>query len=184
MNNSRMNLSSTLIISTLLLFACSPTESNQDKAKESPKQSEQPASDDQAESHLSEESVSPVLDAYMNVKQALVETDAENAAKAANTLVSNISDQNDEKLGAILSSAKIIANADEIEVQREAFEGLSESVYEFVKENSSGDAGIYKQFCPMAFDNKGAYWLSFEEEIRNPYFGDKMLKCGKVMESL
>ena len=38
----------------------------------------------------------------------------------------------------------------------------------------------YLQYCPMAFDDKGAYWISSEKEIRNPYFGDMMLKCGEV----
>jgi Cu(I)/Ag(I) efflux system membrane fusion protein len=39
---------------------------------------------------------------------------------------------------------------------------------------------VYKEYCPMAFDNKGAYWLSESEEIRNPYFGKSMLTCGEV----
>ena len=38
---------------------------------------------------------------------------------------------------------------------------------------------IYYQYCPMARDNKGAYWLSAVEEIKNPYFGDAMLTCGE-----
>ena len=32
----------------------------------------------------------------------------------------------------------------------------------------------------MANDDKGGYWLSIEKEIKNPYFGSKMLKCGEV----
>jgi hypothetical protein len=32
----------------------------------------------------------------------------------------------------------------------------------------------------MALNNTGGYWLSSEEKILNPYFGDKMLKCGKI----
>jgi Cu(I)/Ag(I) efflux system membrane fusion protein len=36
----------------------------------------------------------------------------------------------------------------------------------------------------MAFDNKGAYWLSNVSEIKNPYFGEKMLTCGSVQDSL
>ena len=36
----------------------------------------------------------------------------------------------------------------------------------------------------MAFDNKGAYWLSEEKEIRNPYFGSKMLTCGETADSV
>jgi len=46
---------------------------------------------------------------------------------------------------------------------------------------SSGN--IYKDFCPMALDG-GAYWLSSEKNILNPYYGDKMLKCGTVKEVL
>ena len=46
------------------------------------------------------------------------------------------------------------------------------------------NAGVYRQFCPMAFNDQGAYWLSPETEIRNPYFGKKMLACGEVRDSL
>jgi hypothetical protein len=35
----------------------------------------------------------------------------------------------------------------------------------------------------MALDNEGADWLALEEQIRNPYFGDKMMKCGLVKKS-
>ena len=46
------------------------------------------------------------------------------------------------------------------------------------------EAPIYVQHCPMADDNAGADWLSLDKEIRNPYFGDKMLKCGSVAETI
>lgn len=45
-----------------------------------------------------------------------------------------------------------------------------------------GHALTGKRYCPMAFDNKGAYWLTEGHEIRNPYFGDTMLKCGEITE--
>jgi hypothetical protein len=32
----------------------------------------------------------------------------------------------------------------------------------------------------MAFDGEGGYWLSDSKEIRNPYYGEKMLVCGNV----
>ena len=44
------------------------------------------------------------------------------------------------------------------------------------------DSKIYLTFCPMAFDNKGGYWLQDSEEIKNPYFGAKMLKCGEIKD--
>ena len=43
---------------------------------------------------------------------------------------------------------------------------------------------FYVQHCPMANDNNGADWLSKEKEIKNPYYGDKMLKCGMVSETI
>ena len=39
---------------------------------------------------------------------------------------------------------------------------------------------VYEQFCPMADNDNGAYWLSLSEVIENPYFGSKMMKCGSV----
>lgn len=35
----------------------------------------------------------------------------------------------------------------------------------------------------MAFNNEGADLFSDSEQVRNPYFGDKMLSCGKVVET-
>ena len=43
---------------------------------------------------------------------------------------------------------------------------------------------VYYQFCPMAFDSKGAYWLSESNSIQNPYFGKKMIDCGETKETL
>jgi len=45
-------------------------------------------------------------------------------------------------------------------------------------------AGIYREYCPMAYNEKGATWLSDDPEIKNPYFGKKMLECGEVTDSL
>jgi Cu(I)/Ag(I) efflux system membrane fusion protein len=47
-----------------------------------------------------------------------------------------------------------------------------------------GKSMIYIQHCPMADSNKGADWLSKEKEIRNPYFGASMLKCGEVTKTI
>ena len=41
---------------------------------------------------------------------------------------------------------------------------------------------VFVSFCPMADDNKGAYWLSKEENVINPYFGNAMLTCGEIKQ--
>jgi len=34
----------------------------------------------------------------------------------------------------------------------------------------------------MAGDGKGAIWISETKEIKNPYYGKKMLSCGSMKE--
>ena len=51
---------------------------------------------------------------------------------------------------------------------------------EDILEGAIDSGTVYKQYCPMAFNNTGAYWFSNSKEIFNPYFGEKMLKCGRV----
>jgi Cu(I)/Ag(I) efflux system membrane fusion protein len=68
-----------------------------------------------------------------------------------------------------------------IEMKRSHFSIVSNKLTEAVDIfGIASNQPLYLVFCPMAFDNKGAFWISADKEIRNPYFGDKMLKCGEV----
>lgn len=73
------------------------------------------------------------------------------------------------------------ANLDD---QRKAFSSLTQSLYQAIKAYGLGSTTAYYEFCPMAFNNAGGFWLSDSKTIRNPYFGDKMLTCGEVRETL
>lgn len=78
-------------------------------------------------------------------------------------------------------SLEFIVDANDPESQRLEFINLSKALINAL--NSFGinqDSPLYVQFCPMANNNQGATWLSKEEEIINPYFGDMMLNCGNV----
>jgi len=78
-----------------------------------------------------------------------------------------------------------IESGNAIEAQRKSFSTLSDHIYKSIKAfGLGGDEIAYYEYCPMAFNNEGGYWLSDEEKIRNPYFGDKMLSCGEVKERL
>ena len=87
-------------------------------------------------------------------------------------------------LAPINNSLKQIENSTDIEMQREAFSTLSDHLYKSIKAFGLGGKEAFYEFCPMAFNNEGAYWLSDSEKIRNPYFGEKMLSCGMVKEKL
>lgn len=72
---------------------------------------------------------------------------------------------------------------EDIKHQREHFEMLSKDIYDLVKAFGAGQV-IYKEFCPMYNEGKGAYWLNETKEIQNPYYGKEMPTCGVVKEEL
>lgn len=75
---------------------------------------------------------------------------------------------------------KIILSKDR-DKQRLDFINLSKALINAVESFGIGsESPLYVQFCPMANDNKGAAWISLNENIINPYFGDAMLTCGSV----
>ncbi|HSC55211.1 MAG TPA: DUF3347 domain-containing protein [Phnomibacter sp.] len=68
--------------------------------------------------------------------------------------------------------------------KRHALQISSDMLFDLLRTVQYKGGKVYQQFCPMAFDNSGANWLSTTAEIRNPYFGDKMLECGELKDSL
>ena len=77
---------------------------------------------------------------------------------------------------------KIITGAT-IEIQREGFADFNLAFYKTLKRFGLSDSTVYYQYCPMAFNSKGAYWFSEKKNIENPYFGQAMLKCGETRET-
>lgn len=133
---------------------------------------------------------------YLELKNALVAGNAAKAGTAAGNLQSALTntgtklpegDAHDrwadlsERIG---KSAEAIASTGSIEAQRIAFSSLSDNLYAAIKTFGLDGKTVYWQFCPMSFDDKGAYWLSEQAEIRNPYFGDMMLTCGETKETI
>ena len=68
--------------------------------------------------------------------------------------------------------------------KRKAFQTASVTMMEMTNTFKPLDETIYVLHCPMADNNKGADWLSTEKEIRNPYYGSSMLKCGEVTREI
>ena len=129
---------------------------------------------------------------YLRIKDALVATDAEEAANAAKNLKDILSNEKNLLVHSHDSSnmnimiKEIIDNKD-IESKRVSFYELSKSLIKELKNKSietKEGQDIYIQFCPMAMNNKGAIWLSAEYNVLNPYYGETMLKCGVVRDTI
>lgn len=128
---------------------------------------------------FSNEKVKQAFEEYLAVKDALVRTDASASRKSAENLRNTLNEARPE----IAKIAGRMVATENINQQREVFSELTAAMEPVLKEAISSGK-IYKQFCPMAFEGKGDFWYSNSEEIRNPYFGDKMLKCGRVEETI
>ena len=119
---------------------------------------------------------------YLKVKDALVASEADDAKKAAGELQKALKDLKGSK-DALTATTKL-AGASDLDEQRQLFSAVSNEMATLVKGGQLSAGVLYLEYCPMANGNEGAYWLSNEKQIRNPYFGDKMLKCGSVKETI
>jgi len=175
----------------------SPGNGNSDTVRILPKAPKPEASSGLA--HEGTTLIMTMINRYYDLKNALVATKADKADSAARQLVvmAGILQrylQADTAHGAALSpyldtivseGRAVSAMKDEsCEKQRIFFGHISSALYGLVKNAGLKNAGIFHEYCPMAFNEKGATWLSDETDIKNPYFGKKMLECGEVTDSL
>ncbi|MBO0340684.1 efflux RND transporter periplasmic adaptor subunit [Flagellimonas profundi] len=147
-------------------------------------------------SKIFKEQLEEVFGNYLNVKDALVKDDANTAKKHADELLVSM-EKVDMKLltdheahnhwmtisKEIKSSSSSITKTSDIEKQRGHFKHLSAHLSKGVR-LFGVNKEVFEQFCPMADNNQGAYWLSLEETIKNPYMGSKMLTCGTTESTL
>jgi hypothetical protein len=139
-----------------------------------------------------ETSLSPLLTLYYNIKNALVSSDPNTAATKAGEFVKAINGIDMKTLSEaemkafmplqekLAFDAKHISETKEIDHQREHFKSFSDNFYKLAKAVKLSDKPVYQDYCPM----KKAYWLSGEAAIKNPYFGNQMLTCGKVSDTI
>jgi hypothetical protein len=119
---------------------------------------------------------------YLQLKDALVASNTEDAKKAALELQKALKDA--KGTTASLDAVAKFVKAGNLNEQREIFSLLSNEMTSMVKGGKLSSGTLYLEYCPMANNNTGAYWLSNEKQIKNPYFGDMMLKCGSVKETI
>jgi len=134
---------------------------------------------DMTDAAFSDGMTGKVFQNYQQIRVALVNSDADDVQVAAGNMAENFAGEHED----VKSMALAMADTDDLKEQRELFSELTGKVEPIFKETIS-EGTIYKQFCPMAFKGEGGYWISSVEKIRNPYYGEKMLKCGKVVAKI
>ena len=119
---------------------------------------------------------------YLDLSKALTDGDLTGARLSSNALEAGaVRLSGGSKLASLAANITVASG---LAGQRLHFAALSNEMVRLVKKAGLHEGAIYVDYCPMALNDKGAYWLSAEEEIRNPYFGEEMLTCGEVKETL
>jgi predicted S18 family serine protease len=128
-----------------------------------------------------DEGVKIAFQHYTMLRTALTKSNASEASKSAEMLVGALN--NSTSSASANEAAKVIAKSADLKEQRIAFSALSEAMIVLVSSNITSGA-VYLAHCPMAMNNEGANWITKTEEIMNPYFGDMMLKCGSITQTI
>ena len=131
-------------------------------------------------------SLEAIIKAYLPLAKALADdtpVKAQVAARALAEVSGKISLQEDANY--LQENARKLAGEGEIEKQRELFQNISNRLIALVRSHGLDQVGsAYVVHCPMAAKGDGADWISNVPEVVNPYFGDAMLNCGSVTDTL
>ncbi|MBW7941005.1 MAG: DUF3347 domain-containing protein [Candidatus Kuenenia stuttgartiensis] len=140
--------------------------------------------------------ISPIVNAYMNISDALAVDDDEGASLAGKELFSALDgldlsylpkkeriEANDIIETARENAEHIYKNKGNIKHQREHLASLYADVNDLITIVGS-DRQLYKLYCPMYNDNQGAMWMSSSDVVKNPFMGRKMQTCGKVKATI
>ena len=145
-----------------------------------------------AEDETLQRAIVQAVKPYLALKDALVASDDAAAVAWAGEVVTawerlSASPQVEDERevwnalkAAVLGGARSTAASANLDRRRADFETLSLALIALIDRYGVSGTTLYKQYCPMAFDDKGSYWISAERQIRNPYFGSMMLACGEV----
>ena len=138
-----------------------------------------------AQETLQKALLSQVLQSYYDIKNALVAGNAATASTKAGDFIKALNGVDykvisEGNINALLKDATHISESKDIKHQREHFSNFSDNMITLAKAVKLSDETTYVAYCPM----KKSYWLSNEKAIKNPYYGNSMLTCGSVKETL
>lgn len=177
------------VLSVILLAACGNGNTNGEPEKKDSATHEghdqatmEEGKTSSASVQLKDDKLNAVYQHYVHLTTALTNGDMAEAKTAGNAIETGAKQVTGAETVAA-NAAKITAATD-IEAQRTAYAALSNDFITLVKKSGLNSGELYVDFCPMAMNDKGASWISPNKDIRNPYFGEKMMTCGEIKETI
>ena len=123
-----------------------------------------------------------LVEPYIAIQETLARDSLEKLSElSAQVVVAAEPVQSQAGVGEVVAGAGRVA-AQDIDTARAGFQKMSMGLITYLKGHADQRNGYEVVFCPMAFNNKGAYWVQKKGEILNPYHGKMMLRCGDHVE--
>jgi hypothetical protein len=130
-----------------------------------------------------------VLTDYLQLKSALIHQDEKKINAASTELLTDaktvkssgltgddLNQWNKYSANVILSTQSINQSADVLS-QLKSFSEISIPFYNLVKYFKISTQKLYYDYCPMANNGKGAFWLSNNKALVNPYYKGVIMGC-------
>jgi hypothetical protein len=138
-----------------------------------------------AQDSIQQYQLSQLLSKYYDIKDALVAGNGNDGSTKAGEFIKTVNSIDykvisEGNINALLKDATPISETKDIKIQRQHFSNLSDNMVTLAKAVKLTTQPIYQAYCPM----KKANWLSNDKDIKNPYYGNSMLTCGKVVETI
>lgn len=154
-----------------------------------------PMEGDSAWTHIGSDNIHQMMNIYLDLQKSLSRDNLIRAKESGAQLSRSLKENKDEytqsyphfsKWGFVMKSAENIFSAKDIETARKNFYDISEGLIELFKNDGRSilSSDIYVYHCPMAFEFKGARWLQGRKGVENPYFGERMFKCGTLVDTI
>jgi Cu(I)/Ag(I) efflux system membrane fusion protein len=194
--NKRFLVLSLLLVAIFLVFRFCGNKPDEEKA---PEQKTAPLNVTQ-NSGLFNESFTKLLQSYYSLKDALVNADTVKANSAANELMKSADSLSIDEIkgdtsgtiretakyfaGTISSSAKALPAESKSEDKLREFNMITDAMWSLTRTVKYDGQKVYYQFCPLALEGMGGYWLSDKADRGNPYLSDKAKSCSELTDSL
>lgn len=185
----RTTLKTVLALSMVILFtACKSNQQEKgvheghDHGTTAPMEAPASATATTTSVKIKDYTLDAIYQQYQHLTTALTDGNGSDAKVAAIALEAGAKEIQGGSALAIAASK--ITGAKDIEAQRTIYASLSDEFIALLKQTGLNSGELYVAHCPMALNNKGAHWVSNSKEIRNPYYGESMLTCGSVKETI
>jgi hypothetical protein len=127
---------------------------------------------------LASDAMNSIVKSYLDIHSALASDKTDGIQTAAAAIASQAGHMGG-KGKAIATAAKAVEQSEDLTAARQAFGDLSDAVIAAARAEEWADLpGAKVAYCAMA----KRYWIQDGDQIRNPYFGSKMLGCGELQK--